>query len=494
MSPQFVVVHGAGQGGTGRALQQFQQAREFEAEARRREGEYQLNRKLAEAQLKIAEQAPELRAAQDQREQESLDIAQRNQALGEREFELRAAQAEQEQTFNRKRIEALDREVSQEEAAQVFNSLRATGVNPEALKVGLSAAAKALGGGLGSAVQMLATATPSEAQVFHRLSPEYQNRYLVDMAEERVKARMEMRRDQGLQLATQLEETEVLSPEDGQAVREALASAESPEDVNTALEALYGARRSFTVKATREARRGRLLGRLEKQIAGLDESEVPASLIETLERIRAELVTDPDPNWDKYQERMGSVFGGGGGDVRDELPMPDLSGRAQPEAAPAQQEPAPAAPPQEESAAPEPTEAEAVALLSEAGIDPRGDMSDADREEAQRILDSVMPNAQKAAEEYMGADGREDQPPLHSVAKKYGVPARLVSRLVKEQADTKADTAAVARYGRTAMRKMRDVDSSLPDGQIVTEMVKRKIAPTREMATRALEYMRSNGW
>lgn len=335
MSPSWTIVHGAGRAGLGQALGQFQQAREFEAEAARREQEYRLNRKLAETQVAMAEQelaqAPQ-RAALAEREmgvrEQRVGLEQQALDLGQREFEEQAKAAEQEREVTKRRLAALDREVQQEEALQLFQAYRASGVDLGQMREGLDAAGQVLGGGMGRALNMLATMTPTETEVFKRLAPADQNRFLVDQAEERRLARAQFQREETFGLLELLEMNEVMAPEQGQAMREALGQAETPEEVDALYRQALAARSAYIVKSTRETRRGRLLGKLEKKLASLDEAEVPANVLENIERLAAELKVDPDPVWTKYDERVAAVLGGSPSNVAAEVPMPSLDPRS----------------------------------------------------------------------------------------------------------------------------------------------------------------------
>jgi len=501
MSPSWVIVHGAGRAGVGQALGQFQQAREFEAEAQRREQEYRLNRKLAETQVARAEQemaqAPQ-RAALAEREmgvmEQRVGLDARRLDLGQREFEAAAQAAEQEREVTKRRLAALDRDMQQEEALQLFQAYRASGVDLGQMREGLNAAGQVLGGGVGRALNMLATMTPTETEVFKRLAPQDQNRFLVDQAEERRLARSEMQREETFGLLELLEMNEVMAPEEGQAMREALGQAETPEEVQGLHQQALASQRKFVVRQVREQRRGRLLGRLEQKLSKLDEAEVPANVIEGLERIAAELKVDPNPVWESYDERVAAVLGGPRGNVTEEVPMPSLMPRGSQPPMAAEE---PMAPQQAEpQAGPRPTltEPEALELLRSAGFDELPEDGTPEAEEAVRLLDSTAARAAEVVDAFAAQENTEGEMSLTALADQAGVPRRVVSDLWKQRQEADVEGTAVKRYARDAMRKMRDFDSEQPDESIVTEMVRRKIVPTRAMGAKTVAFMRSTGW
>jgi len=520
LSPQFVVVHGAGEGGAGRALGAFQQTREFEAEAKRREGEYQLQKKLALRQMELAEQ-------QNVREERGLQLSETGQAFNqaqatqaaardermvassekfnvarargfEQEFEIAASEEERAKEIQKRRIEEIDKGLDQERALAMFQSMEAAGIDlreDRGMREGIKAAGKVLGGGIGQALALMANAGPDAQAVFQRLPPEYRGRYLVDMAEDHKLRRMEVEREQGLELAQTLVETGDIAPEDGEAVRKAIAEAEDEGALRGALEPLFGARRNAVVKATKARQKARLAGSIEKRIVQMQEVDGFEHVLERYEAMLEELARDPNPNMQAWSERISAVTGSPVANPEDEIPMPDFGARRQPgggvetqaQAAPTAQ---PAPPPIEGG------EELELGIVEGLGIPTDGTATPEEQAEVERELADTRKRAMEAAKKYERAAGENqsgerlgggEATSLRSFANEARVPVEYLSAVVNEQ----RKGLKLKEKAQTAMRELRGVvDLSMPDERIVTEFVRARKAKDRAEARELLAYLR----
>lgn len=501
MSPGYVIVHGAGEGGFGRALGAFQQAREFENEARRREDEYQRNKKLAEAQLVFAQKQDaraDQSAALDRRMGEAQIRFQDARASSfAQEFAQQAEQMDMEREMQKRRLAAIDKGVAEDEALALFQSMEAAGIDlrqDAGMREGIRAAGQVLGGGLGSALSMIANATPQAREVFSRLPQEYRGRYLVDLAEDTKKEKIGLERERGLKLADTLVETGDITPEAAQQVTEALAGAEDEQSMRVALEQLYGAQRAAVTKGVNTRRKARLIGTLEKKLVQMQEVDGLEHVVERYESMIEELARDPDPDMQAWTERIAGATGAPVADPSAEFPMPRRvagGGMGQKPTDVQPEAPMDAAAPEETAA---PNEEESLRILREAGFETLPEDGTPEAAEAARLLEDTQARAAKVVEEYEAQPNEEGLPDLNVLADQAGVPRRVVSKMWQERQQTRADEAAVKRYARTAIRQLRDFDTSQPDEAIVTEMVRRKIAPTRAMAAKTVAYLRSTGW
>lgn len=502
MSPGYVIVHGAGEGGFGRALGAFQQAREFENEARRREDEYQRNKKLAEAQLGFAQKQDaraDQGAALDQRMGEAQIRFQDARASSfAQEFAQQAEQMDMEREVQKRRLAAIDKGVAEEEALSLFQSMEAAGIDlrqDAGMREGIRAAGQVLGGGLGSALSMIANATPQAREVFSRLPQEYRGRYLVDLAEETKREKIGLERERGLKLADTLVETGDITPEAAQQVTEALAGAEDEQSMRVALEQLYGAQRAAVTKGVNTRRKARLIGTLEKKLVQMQEVDGLEHVVERYESMIEELARDPDPDMQAWTERIAGATGSPVADPSAEFPMPRRvagGGMGQEPTDVQPEAPMDAAAPDTQGV--DPTEDEALSILEGAGFDPSAATSEEDVAEMNRYLAERVQQAQTAASDFLAKSGTGERPDFGAMAEELGVPRSWLGRLVKTQQQEGAELEADKKRARQAIRSLRDFDSTVPDAQVATELVRRKIAPNREAAMRVVSYLRSTGW
>jgi hypothetical protein len=560
--PSWTIVHGAGRAGMGQALGQFQQAREFEAEAQRREGEYQSNLRLAAIQAAMAEQQlgmNEQRLNLEQRkvgvEEGQLALAKQQAAAGnaldfaeflrgnfyegkrfgllEREVRLREEAAQREKDERDRRLEELDREVDQDEALQLFNVLRGNGVQLEQLRGGLEVAGQMLGGGIGKGLRLVHTMLPREAEVFKRLAPKDQERFLLDQAEERSRQQAEAWREQTVELVDYLTRNGVMAPEQQEELTTALGEAQTPQEVRAVAEQAMAVQRSFVARTARELRRGFMLGRLDRKLMKLDEAEVSPTVIAALQNVRAELAGDPNPVWPRYDQQVAAVLGEQVGNVEAEIPMstwekgPTAPSEAGGGAVPGGAPPRPAAsmtggspPPVTADGQPIPMPTseraelrpeEVKEMLKGGGITELPDEGQPDREEAARIIEVGEARAREIAAKYYQTEYLEDpyrtgdpikdlaRPagallPSQEEAKAAGVPIKLVERLMQEMGKEHLRREMAQDIAKRAKTQLKGVSPNTPDAEIVTELVRQKLVKDREMGREVVAQMRASGW
>jgi hypothetical protein len=524
VSPSFVVVHGAGEGGFSQGLGAYQQGREFEAEARRREGQYQLEKKLALRRMQLAEEENarqnrglqldeegqafnQAQATQESaRRDRGMELDERQVASGERlndarassfaqEFEIAASQEEREKEIQKRRIAEIDKGLDQEKALAMFQSMQAAGIDlreDRGMREGIKAAGKVLGGGIGQALALMANATPQAAAVFERLPAEYRGRYLVDMAEEQKLARMDLERNEGLELAQTLVESGDITPEDGEAIRQQIAEAEDEGALRGALEPLFGARRNAITKATKVRQRMRLQATLERKIVQMQEVEGLEHIVGRYEAMLEELVRDPNPNMQAWAERISSVTGEAVRNPEEELPLPSFG---------AGQDAGGAVPVDEGAAKPEPTldpkiaEAEAK-ILERIGVGQgatEAEIADGDRELAEQ-----REKARDMAQRFIAWQEKQFKAtPLSEGQKRTHTQRHIKNRMEAEgiDADPEMTIALIDRIRDPKLREVRALAVKLrdePEERIVTELVRTKVAKDRAEARELLASARSS--
>jgi hypothetical protein len=526
VSPSFVVVHGAGEGGFSQGLGAYQQGREFEAEARRREGQYQLEKKLALRRMQLAEEenARQNRGLQLDEEGQAFNQAQATQesarrdqgmALDERqvasqekfndarassfaqEFEIAASQEEREKEIQKRRIAEIDKGLDQEKALAMFQSMQAAGIDlreDRGMREGIKAAGKVLGGGIGQALALMANATPQAAAVFERLPAEYRGRYLVDMAEEQKLARMDLERNEGLELAQTLVESGDITPEDGEAIRQEIATAEDEGALRGALEPLFGARRNAITKATKVRQRMRLQATLERKIVQIQEVEGFEHIVGRYEAMLEELVRDPNPNMQAWAERISSVTGEAVRNPEEDLPLPSFGAGqdAGPDASGGQP---PAGPPPKVDPIEAGVEAE---ILAEIGIE--GENATPEQiAEGDRELAEQREKARDMADRFIRWQRKElgSTFDLLSQGELNRHTQRFMGKRIKEEGIDVKDKLVLALIERQRDPKRRDVRKVMvemrgePDERIVTELVRSKVVKDRAEARELMESERS---
>lgn len=137
---------------------------------------------------------------------------------------------------------------------------------------------------------------------------------------------------------------------------------------------------------------------------------------------------------------------------------------------------------------------EAMSVLMDAGFEGVPEDGTPEAAEASRLIEDVQSRALAVVEEFEGESEQEGSMGLTARAQKAGIPPRVVSEIWQDRQAQRATDDAVKKYARTAIRQLRDFDSAVPDAQVATELVRRKIAPTRDMALKTVAYLRSTGW
>ncbi len=385
----FVIEHGGGGlSSTGQGFTAAMQAANQVAEADMREARFQQERAIAEAQLGITQQRMGIEAEEaarrrsdaawnrtlqaqgflDSREDRRsearqlardnerrdrtlalnersadatiagqgrrLDLAERGFELDERESGLRARSLEADADMRELGADS-------QRAAQAFNTMRLTGIDPQLMRPALEVAGQIMGGGIGKGLEVMGGMTPTQTELFARMAPDVQGRYLADVAS----AQKEQERQQILaeapEHARHLAQIGAITPDEAMAFNTALGEAEDDDQVNALIAGLKMQQDLHVERTVRDTARQTLLDRMAARRLKIAEAQSAMEFdglgsvtkelggrMAALDQMMAGLSADAMPDIDAYQRQYSTLAKGlpdahGGGNVQ---PRIDLEG------------------------------------------------------------------------------------------------------------------------------------------------------------------------